>query len=152
MTGRQRHLDQPKTDRPPPRAETSWRPGFFFWNHETPPPAGEAKRASESGEGGRRTGLAGRGPRGYTRSDNRIREDVCEALTEHDGIDASDIEVTVLDGEVTLSGTVDDAFAKDIAESVASSCLGVRGIRSRLWLRQEERSGDPDTSRAGRSH
>jgi hypothetical protein len=38
---------------------------------------------------------AGRGPRGYTRSDERIREDVCDRLCEHGFVDASDVEVRV---------------------------------------------------------
>lgn len=38
---------------------------------------------------------AGRGPKGYQRSDERIREDVCDRLTEHPAIDASEIEVEV---------------------------------------------------------
>jgi BON domain len=50
-------------------------------------------------------GFAGRGPKGYQRADDRIREDVCERLAEDPDIDASDMEVTVKDGEVTLSGS-----------------------------------------------
>jgi hypothetical protein len=50
--------------------------------------------------------FAGRGPKGYRRSDSRIREDVCDRLTDAPFLDASDIDVTVTDGEVTLSGTV----------------------------------------------
>ncbi len=38
---------------------------------------------------------AGRGPKGYRRSDDRIREDVNERLTEHPQIDATEIEVTL---------------------------------------------------------
>jgi len=104
------------------RTETSWRPGSSW-------------RPSER----KKRGFAGRGPRDYTRPDSRIREDVCDALTAHDAIDASDIEVTVLDGEVTLSGMVDDSVAKALAEATAGGCTGVRRVRSRLWLRQEER-------------
>src|SRR5882672_6063916 len=48
----------------------------------------------------------GYGPRGYHRTDERIHEDVCERLTEHGDLDATDIEVGVTTGEVMLSGTV----------------------------------------------
>jgi hypothetical protein len=34
--------------------------------------------------------FAGRGPKGYRRSDDRIQEDVCEALSQHSGLDASE--------------------------------------------------------------
>ena len=37
----------------------------------------------------------GRGPRGYTRSDERIREDVNDRLTDDGWLDASDIDVQV---------------------------------------------------------
>src|SRR5579884_2129826 len=43
---------------------------------------------------------AGRGPRNYKRSDERIQEDVNEQLTLHPGIDATDIEVSVHEGDV----------------------------------------------------
>ena len=48
----------------------------------------------------------GLGPKGYRRSDERIHEDVCEALTEDADLDPSSVEVSVDAGEVTLSGTV----------------------------------------------
>src|SRR5262245_25414956 len=49
---------------------------------------------------------SGRGPRGYRRSDERIREDICDRLCEHGGIDASNVEVQVVGTEVTLLGFV----------------------------------------------
>ena len=45
--------------------------------------------------------------RGYQRSDDRIREDVCERLTQHPEINAEEIEIQVKGGEVTLTGTVE---------------------------------------------
>ena len=49
---------------------------------------------------------AGRGPKGYQRSDERLKEEVCEQLTADPDVDASDVEVSVQNGEVTLEGTV----------------------------------------------
>ncbi|HEU4629052.1 MAG TPA: BON domain-containing protein [Gemmatimonadaceae bacterium] len=77
---------------------------------------------------------AGRGPKNYRRSDERIHEEVCEALTRHPGLDASDLEVRVADGEVTLSGTVTDRRAKRLAEDLAEDCAGVRDVRNELRL------------------
>jgi hypothetical protein len=75
---------------------------------------------------------AGKGPRGYRRTDSRIYEEVCEALARHGGVDATDIEVTVQDGEVMLSGTVSDKATRRLAEDVAAECAGVRDVHNRL--------------------
>jgi hypothetical protein len=74
----------------------------------------------------------GRGPKGHARSDARIHEDVCERLTDDPHVDASEIEVRVENGEVTLSGTVPDRGAKRRAEDVAESASGVRHVRNDL--------------------
>lgn len=74
----------------------------------------------------------GRGPKGYRRSDERIREDVNDRLTDHAYLDASDIEVSVKDGEVTLSGQVFDRTDKRLAEDVAESVSGVRNVQNNL--------------------
>ncbi|MCZ7573654.1 MAG: BON domain-containing protein [Ardenticatenaceae bacterium] len=84
---------------------------------------------------------AGRGPRGYQRSDERIREDVNERLTQHGQIDATEINVTVNNGEVTLEGTVDSRQAKRMAEDTAESVMGVRDVHNRLQVRQREQQG-----------
>ena len=80
----------------------------------------------------RRGGFAGKGPRGYTRSDDRIREDVCDRLSADDEVDASDITVTVAKAEVTLEGTVHDRHAKRRAEDIAESVTGVTDVHNRL--------------------
>src|SRR5215213_2493467 len=64
-------------------------------------------------------GGGGRGPEGYIRSDDRIREDVCDRLTDDPHIDASEIDVRVANSEVTLSGTVTDRTARRHAEDLA---------------------------------
>jgi osmotically-inducible protein OsmY len=76
----------------------------------------------------------GRGPRGYARSPARIYEDLCDRLTENPFIDASDIEVTVADAEVTLSGTVPDTIAMHQAQAIAEEVAGVAHVHNRLQL------------------
>ena len=76
--------------------------------------------------------FAGRGPKNYKRSDERIREDVSEALFHHHDIDASEIEVDVKDGLVTLRGEVDDRHTKRLAEDVIENLSGVTDIRNEL--------------------
>jgi osmotically-inducible protein OsmY len=78
---------------------------------------------------------AGRGPRGYQRSDERIREDLNERLTAHDMIDATDIECRVQNGEVTLTGFVDSRAAKRAAEDLAEDVSGVREVHNQLRIR-----------------
>lgn len=74
----------------------------------------------------------GKGPKGYTRSDERIREDVCDRLSDDDELDASEITVTVRGGEVTLEGTVPDRRAKQRAEDLAEAVSGVRDVDNKL--------------------
>jgi hypothetical protein len=74
----------------------------------------------------------GRGPKGYQRTDERIREEISDRLMDHGGIDASGMEVTVEKGEVTLSGTVEDRRSKRLAEDVADSVRGVKDVHNRL--------------------
>lgn len=79
-----------------------------------------------------RGGFFGKGPRGYVRSDERIREDVCDRLSFDDELDASDITVTVAKGEVTLEGTVSDRHSKRRAEDISESVNGVSEVHNRL--------------------
>lgn len=79
---------------------------------------------------------AGRGPRRWRRADERIHEDVCEALTRHPAIDASAMEVQVEAGEVTLSGEVDARPVRRMAEDVAAAISGVRDVHNRLRVRR----------------
>ena len=80
--------------------------------------------------------FTGRGPKGYQRSDERIREDVSERLERHPEVDASDIEVRVASGEVTLEGTVDDRQQKKMAEEAVESCPGVKDVHNHLKAKQ----------------
>lgn len=86
----------------------------------------------------------GRGPKGYRRSDERIREDVSDRLTDDGWLDASAIEVAVKDGEVTLSGTVHARDDKRRAELLAESVSGVDNVQNNLRLDRgpEARTGD----------
>ena len=86
----------------------------------------------------RRRSYRGLGPKNYRRSDERIREEVCERLTEDDYVDATDIEVDVREGIVMLSGTVDDRLIKRRAEDVAESVRGVIDIQNQIRVDRGE--------------
>ena len=78
----------------------------------------------------------GRGPKGYRRSDERIHDEVCGRLTDDPYVDASEVEVSVSGGEVTLSGTVDGRNARRRAEDVAEQVSGVSHVQNNLRPRQ----------------
>lgn len=90
----------------------------------------------------------GRGPSDYTRSDERIREDVNDHLTHDWRVDASHIRVTVKDGEVTLEGSVDSRGAKRRAEDIADDVSGVKHVQNNLRV-QDASSGSATTSPGG---
>jgi osmotically-inducible protein OsmY len=72
----------------------------------------------------------GRGPKGYARSDDRIREDVSDRLGDDWLVDATEIEVSVVSGEVTLSGTVNSRDQRRRAEDIAESVSGASTSRT----------------------
>lgn len=74
----------------------------------------------------------GRGPKNYRRSDERIREDINDRLTEDEYIDASDVDVEVREGEVVLKGYVEDRMAKRRAEDLVESIPGVTHLENCL--------------------
>ena len=84
----------------------------------------------------------GRGPKNYTRSDERIREDLSEKLSNHHYIDASDVNVEVKNGVVTLSGTVEQRHLKHEIEDMAEHCSGVKDVENRLTVSQRNQSGN----------
>lgn len=94
--------------------------------------AGEGRRWTASGYPG---GHRGVGPQGYTRSDERIRDDVCERLTLHDAIDASRIEVDVSEGMVTLGGEVPERYMKHLAEDAVVETVGVKDVENSLRVK-----------------
>lgn len=83
----------------------------------------------------------GKGPKGYRRSDDRIREDVCDCLTDDPMLDAGEIDVQVKDGEVTLSGTVSDRLAKRHAEDMIERVTGVRDVQNNIRVKERDAAG-----------
>jgi osmotically-inducible protein OsmY len=88
-----------------------------------------------TGRGPTAMGYRGRGPLNYTRSDERIREDLNERLTDADDLDASGITVEVSNGVATLSGSVEERWMKHRAEDLADSCSGVRDVHNQIQVK-----------------
>lgn len=74
----------------------------------------------------------GKGPSDYRRSEDRIREDICDRLTDDDRVDASNISVQIDNDAVILSGTVNSREEKRRAEDLVESISGVRNVENRL--------------------
>jgi hypothetical protein len=85
---------------------------------------------------------AGRGPKGYKRSDERLKEDISERLMNSGHIDAGEVSVEVQNGKVTLEGTVPDRRMKHQIEDLVDNCLGVQDIDNRVRVSR----GESDTT------
>lgn len=88
----------------------------------------------------------GRGPSDYTRSDERIREDVNDRLTDDPSVDATGISVSVSGCEVTLDGTVPDRWAKRRAEDVSERVSGVKHVQNNLRVTDQSRTAGATTT------
>ena len=101
------------------------------------------------GTGNYRAGAPrGRGPKGYQRSDDRIREDICDGLM-MSWMNAENVDVQVRDGEVTLTGTVKSRNEKRAIEALAESVLGVKDLINSIRLeRPDQPRAEPKEQRA----
>uniref|UniRef100_UPI001604CD75 BON domain-containing protein n=2 Tax=Burkholderia pseudomallei TaxID=28450 RepID=UPI001604CD75 len=98
------------------------------------------------GGGGQREMLHRQGPKGYTRSDERIREDICERLAYAFDLDVSDVSVEVNGGRVELQGTVPERWMKHEIEDIADNCMCVRDVDNRVRVLPRERGETTGTA------
>jgi osmotically-inducible protein OsmY len=130
--------------------------GDSEWNSPSQAISGSAAGFQSSGlqssgfQSGQRQGLnyRGKGPKGYARSDDRIKEIVCEALTDAPHIDASDISIEVKNCEVTLTGTVVDRSTKYAVEDLIEHYAGVSEIHNQLKVGSAASAGT-DAQKSG---
>ncbi|MEY4548441.1 MAG: hypothetical protein RL685_4636 [Pseudomonadota bacterium] len=128
------------------------------WRSESELGKRESSSRTGSQQEWRGASQAGKGPKGYVRSDERIREDVCDRLSDDDELDASEITVSVAGGEVRLEGTVIDRYSKHRAEDVVEAISGVRDVTNNLRARKgffqelgDKISGDDKAEHRGHS-
>jgi len=81
---------------------------------------------------------SGRGPKNYQRSDERITDEICERLTRDPEIDATNIEITVQSGLVTLGGFVGDRQSKRAAEDLANDVWGVKDVQNQIKIQRTD--------------
>ncbi|MGV9199918.1 MAG: BON domain-containing protein [Promethearchaeia archaeon] len=67
-------------------------------------------------------------------TDEEIRSDIESSLSLNYGIDDSDVDITVVDGLVTLKGTVPTYWEKMKAEDIASGISGVVNVVNKLGV------------------
>lgn len=82
-------------------------------------------------------------PRSYRRADLRIYEDVCDRLTDARDVDATEIEVSVREGEVHLRGAVGDRAMRRRAEDIAQNVGGVQHVQNDIRVRAPVTTGPP---------
>ncbi len=104
-------------------------PGEDTWGEER-------FRAERREEQGRRQTNAG--PRARRRSDESLAQEIREILTADQELEATDIEVEVEGGAVTLRGAVVDSDARLLAEELVETLPGVREVHNRLRVEREE--------------
>ncbi|MFA8357080.1 BON domain-containing protein [Burkholderia ubonensis] len=107
-------------------------------------PGGAPDPSRFGGPGGQRRR---QGPKGYTRSDERIRESVCERLASALEIDVSDVSVEVRDGRVELDGTVPARWMKHRIEDIADACMCVRDVENRVRVHRDDDERAPTVLR-----
>jgi osmotically-inducible protein OsmY len=76
-----------------------------------------------------------RGPKGYRRTDARIREELCEGLTQRQDLDVSDVSIDVLGGRVTLIGTVPYRHMKYAIEDFAADVAAVTDVDNQIRVK-----------------
>lgn len=86
------------------------------------------------------------GPRNFKRSDERIRDEICERLTFASGVNVRDVSVDVSNGVVTLNGTVERRAQKYDIEDIADNTFGVTEVENNIRV---ERQPTDDTISAG---
>jgi hypothetical protein len=85
--------------------------------------------------------FSGIGPEDYHRSDERIKEDINDRLTQHGQIDARKVHVEVQNGEATLTGEVNHREVKRMCEDVVESVSGVRDVHNQLRVKDRHQQG-----------
>jgi len=88
----------------------------------------------------------GKGPANYKRSNERLLEDACERLTHSSHVDASQINVTAKDNEITLDGTVQDRREKRGAEDCVHDISGVKHVQNNLRIADRDEYAADTTS------
>jgi osmotically-inducible protein OsmY len=81
---------------------------------------------------------SGKGPRNYQRSDERLKEIICERLTDDPRVDARELEVEVNNCNVTITGYVADKEMKRRIEDVVEGIQGISNTENRVHVNSNQ--------------
>lgn len=118
------------------REESRAWPSEAGGKEEEMPPAAERIHIEPSPE--KMHGAASAGDATHYRSDPQLEDEIKSMLSESDELDASDINVFVQAGNVTLRGRVGSHKERDAAGLVAAKALGVGEILNELNIEESK--------------
>lgn len=127
----------------PVRSNEPERDYFFEHNASEEGDASQASAASEAERSAspaltpihvKKESFKGRGPRNYRPSDDRIGERLCEVLTDHPDVDASELTLHVECGIVKLRGSLRDEAMKDRVLAAIQDTHGVVGVVDQVQI------------------
>jgi osmotically-inducible protein OsmY len=110
--------------------------------------SGSQYGGSQYGYGGSGQGMhRGKGPKNFQRSDDRIKELICERLTDDPDVDASEVTLNVQGGKITLEGTVDSRQTKMKIEDIADQ-FATHEVQNNLRVQKQ---GSSSSESGGKS-
>jgi hypothetical protein len=126
-------------DQPHGRVGFGWDGGFgsegeFTARSDRIGPRGQPSDHAPNHETQTGTAPRGRPPKNYTRSDERIFDEIFDAIARDTRIDAREVTVEVKDGNVTLYGSVAHRQMKHWIEDIAAECHGVKDVDNRITV------------------
>jgi hypothetical protein len=139
--------DRDRWQRERGNAMSEWEHGFHHGRAVGEQGYGNEYRGHDGYGAGERK-VVGKGPKNWVRSDERMRDDICERLASQ-AHDWSDVEVHVSDGEATLTGTVTSRDMKYEAERVADGVAGIKEVMNQLRVKSPR---DAETAPAEPRH
>ena len=92
--------------------------------------------------------MRGRGPKNHRRSEERLLDRVVDALQDDAQLDASDIDVSIMDGDVVLDGHVRYRQEKHRAENLAAQAISRPDVDNRIRVRRIVTSVQEETGSA----
>ena len=81
-----------------------------------------------------RTNYYGIGPKGYKRSDMRLKEEAYLLLNQDPILDSSSIQIDVLNNVIYLKGVVDSRRDKKRAEVLIEDIYGIEDVQNQLRI------------------